>query len=44
LLRKDGKNSIELETLVVVTLFVAKSNSKEKDVVIDLLTNILMGM
>lgn len=42
LLRKNGKNIIEPATLVAVTLFVAQSNSKEKDVVIDLLMNILM--
>lgn len=44
LLRKEGKNRVEPETLVAITLFVAQSNSKEKDVVIDLLMNILMGL
>lgn len=44
LLRKDGKNIVEPETLVAITLFVAQSNSKEKDVVIDLLMNILMRL
>ena len=44
ILKKDGKNIIEPETLVAVTLFVAQSNPKEKDVVIDLLMNILVGM
>ena len=44
LLRREGKNIIEPETLVAVTLFVAQSNPKEKDVVIDLLMNILVGM
>ena len=42
LLKKDGRNIIEPETLVAVTLFVAQSNPKEKDVVIDLLMNILI--
>lgn len=44
LLIKKGKNVIEPETLVAVTLFVAQSNSKEKDIVISLLMNILMGI
>ena len=44
LLRKDGKNIIEPETLVAITLFVAQSNPKEKDVVIDLLMNMLIGL
>ena len=44
LLRKNGKNVVEPETLVAVTLFVAQSNSKEKDVVIDLVMNILLGL
>ncbi len=44
ILRKDGKNIVEPATLVAVTLFVAQSSSKEKDVVIDLLMNILMGL
>lgn len=44
LLRKEGKNIVEPETLVAITLFVAQSNSKEKDVVIDLLMNIIMGL
>ena len=42
LLKIDGKNRIEPETLVAVTLFVAQSNSKEKEIVIDLLMNILL--
>lgn len=44
LLKRDGKNAVEPETLVAITLFVAQSNSKEKNVVIDLLMNILMGL
>ncbi len=44
LFRKDGKNIVEPETLVAITLFVAQSSSKEKDVVIDLLMNILVGL
>lgn len=44
LLRKEGKNIVEPETLVAITLFVAQSSSKEKDVAIDLLMNILIGL
>ena len=44
ILKKNGKHIIEPETLVAVTLFVAQSNPKEKNVVIDLLMNILVGM
>jgi prophage maintenance system killer protein len=44
LFRKDGKNVVEPETLVAITLFVAQSSSKEKDVVIDLLMNIVVGL
>ena len=42
LLKRNGKNVIEPPTLVATTLFVAQSNSKEKDVVIDLLMNMLV--
>lgn len=35
---------VEPNTLVAITLFVAQSNSKEKDLVIDLLMNMLMGL
>ena len=44
LLRKEGKNIIAPETLVAITLFVAQSNPKEKEVVIDLLMNMLIGL
>ena len=44
ILRKDGKNVIDPTTLVAITLFVAQSNSREKDVVIDLLMNMLIGL
>jgi prophage maintenance system killer protein len=44
LLRKDGKNIVEPETLVAITLFVAGSNAKEKDVLIDLIMNMLVGL
>ena len=44
LLRKEGKNIVQPETLVAITLFVAQSNSKEKDIVIDLVMNILLGL
>ena len=38
------KNIITPETLVAMTLFVAQSNPKEKEVVIDLLMNMLNGL
>lgn len=44
LLKREGKNIMEPELLVAVTLFVAQSNSKEKDVVIDLIMNMLCGL
>ena len=44
ILKREGKHIIEPETLVAVTLFVAQSNPKEKEVVIDLLMNILVEM
>ena len=44
LLRKDDKNTIDPKTLVAITLFVAQSNSKEKEVVIDLLMNMLIDL
>lgn len=44
ILKKDEKYIIHPETLVAVTLFIAQSNPKEKEVVIDLLMNILEGM
>ena len=44
LLRKEGKNIVTPETLVAMTLFVAQSNPKEKEVVIDLLMNMLNGL
>ena len=44
ILKKDEKYIIQPETLVAITLFIAQSNPKEKDVVIDLLMNILEGM
>lgn len=40
----EGKNIIAPETLVAITLFVAQSNPKEKEVVIDLLMNMLIGL
>ena len=44
ILKKDEKYIIQPETLVAITLFIAQSNPKEKEVVIDLLMNILEGM
>lgn len=41
---KDGKNVIEPETLIAVTLFIAQSNSKEKEIIIELVMNILLNM
>ena len=42
LLIKNNKNTIDPSTLVAITLFVAQSNPREKDVIIDLLMNILL--
>ena len=39
-----NKNTIAPSTLVAITLFVAQSNPREKDVVIDLLMNILLDL
>jgi len=44
LLIKDNKNTINPNTLVAITLFVAQSNPREKDVVIDLLMNMLLDL
>lgn len=44
LLIKDNKNTINPSTLVAITLFVAQSNPREKDVVIDLLMNMLLDL
>ncbi len=44
LLKKDDKNIVDPKTLVAITLFVAQSSSKEKDVIIDLIMNILIDM
>lgn len=44
LLKKDETNIVDPKTLVAITLFVAQSNSKEKDVIIDLLMNMLIDM
>jgi len=35
---------VEPKTLVAITLFVAQSSSKEKDVIIDLIMNMLIDM
>lgn len=44
LLIKNNKNTIDPSTLVAITLFVAQSNPREKDVIIDLLMNILLDL
>ena len=41
LLIVDGKQIIDNNTLVAVTLLIAESNPKEKDILIDLLLNFL---
>ena len=43
MLKQNNENIILPETLVAVTLFVAQSNSKEKDIVIELIMNILLN-
>jgi len=42
LLIVDGKQVIDNNTLVAVTLLIAESNPKEKDILIDLLLNFLV--
>ncbi len=41
ILYKDGKQTIDNNTLTALTLLIAKSNPKEKDVIIDLVMNFL---
>ena len=41
LLIKDGKQVIDNNTLVAITLLIAESNPKEKEVLIDLIMNFL---
>ncbi len=41
LLYKDGKQVIDNNTLVAITLLIAESNPKEKDILIDLIMNFL---
>lgn len=41
LLYKDGKQVIDNNTLVAITLLIAQSNPKEKDILIDLVMNFL---
>ena len=41
LLFKDNKNVIDNNTLVAITLLIAQSNPKEKDILIDLIMNFL---
>lgn len=43
ILKKDNKNIIEPETLVALTLFIAQSKSNEKNIIIDLVMNILLN-
>ena len=41
MLYKDGKQTIDNNTLAALTLLIAESNPKEKDVIIDLVMNFL---
>lgn len=41
LLIKDGKQVIDNNTLVAITLLIAESNPKEKEILIDLVMNFL---
>ena len=41
ILYKDGKQVIDNNTLAALTLLIAESNPKEKDVIIDLVMNFL---
>ncbi len=43
ILKQNNENIILPETLVAVTLFIAQSNSKEKNIVIELIMNILLN-
>ena len=43
ILKQNNENIILPETLVAVTLFIAQSSSKEKDIVIELIMNILLN-
>ena len=43
ILYKDGRQVIDNNTLVAVTLLIAQSNPKEKDILIDLVMNFLKG-
>ena len=42
ILYKDGKQVIDNNTLVAITLLIAQSNPKEKDVLVDLVMNFLV--
>ena len=39
LLYKDGKQVIDNNTLVAITLLIAQSNTKEKEILVDLVMN-----
>ena len=41
ILYKDGQKTIDNNTLAALTLLIAQSNPKEKDVIIDLVINFL---
>ena len=41
ILYKNGKQTIDNNTLAALTLLIAESNPKEKDVIIDLVMNFL---
>ena len=40
-LHKDGKQTIDNNTLTALTLLIAESNPKEKEILIDLVINFL---
>ena len=41
ILYKDGKQTIDNNTLAALTLLIAESNPKEKEIIIDLVMNFL---
>ena len=42
LLYKDDKQVIDNNTLVALTLLIAESNPKEKEILVDLITNLIV--
>lgn len=43
ILYKDGKQVIDNNTLTALTLLIAESNPKEKDILVDLVMNFLIN-